>query len=261
MATDSQNTSASEHPFRWAVLTDKGKVREQNEDTFFVDHELALFLISDGMGGHRGGALASKIVAEDLPVMIENGLNELRSSSPRAVRALFRKVIVRQSRELRMEGASESGYKDMGATLVAALLKHNRCFIANIGDSRGYLFRDGRLIQRTRDHSVISSLLREGKISPEESQNHAAYGQITHYIGMDEEATPYVRTFALKQNDRLLLCTDGLTDLVTDAKITEVLSNCPDPHTAARLLVQTANAAGGYDNITVIIIDWLKRSQ
>ena len=139
--------------FRWGAETHIGMERQENQDRFFADPEPALFLVSDGMGGHRGGALALGIVAEDLPVMIENALDRLKVGTPRAVRSLLERMIAEQSKQVQLEGTSETGYRDMGATLVIVLLRKGRCFVANIGDSRAYRLRNGRMKQLTRDHS------------------------------------------------------------------------------------------------------------
>lgn len=125
-------------PFRWATETDPGRTRPENEDTFFADPEIALFVVSDGMGGHCGGALASGIISEDLLVMIENALDKLKVGTTRTVRSLLEKAIAEQSRQLQLEGTSEADYEDMGATLVIALLRKRRCFVANVGNSRAY---------------------------------------------------------------------------------------------------------------------------
>ena len=120
MQEETKDIISTTLPLRCAALSHIGKVREENEDTFLMDPELGLFLVSDGMGGHRGGELASKIVVEDLPVMIEVRLDKLKVGSPKTIRSLFRKVIGEQSRQLLLEASSETGYKDMGATLVVA---------------------------------------------------------------------------------------------------------------------------------------------
>ncbi len=245
----------------WGAASDVGKVREENEDSLVVEAEVGLFLVSDGMGGHRGGALASKIVAEDLPVMIETRLAKLRGHSVRAIRAMLKRTIAEQNRQLHMEGTSEAGYKGMGATVVVALLRDGRAYVANMGDSRMYLLRKGKLRQRSRDHSVVSSLLRRGQIDAEEAENHDAQGQITHYVGMEEEGKPHVSSFILKERDRLLLCTDGLTDGLSDEAIAEVLKKEADPQAACEVLVDGANAAGGHDNITAVVVDWLESKQ
>jgi serine/threonine protein phosphatase PrpC len=242
--------------FNWGAETHIGKQREENQDSFFADPEPALFLVSDGIGGHRGGALASGIVAEDLPVMIENALDRLKVGSPRTLRVLLKKLIAEQSKQVQLEGTSETGFLDMGATLVIALLRQGRCFVANIGDSRAYRLRKGRLVQLTRDHSVVSELIEKGHIEPEEAADHEARGQITRYIGMEEKARSYVRSFTLKKGDRILLCTDGLTDMVTDKDIAAILKAETDPHAVCKLLVAAANKAGGHDNVTTLVIDW-----
>ncbi|HIJ71762.1 MAG TPA: serine/threonine-protein phosphatase [Planctomycetes bacterium] len=243
----------------WGAASDKGRVRDENQDTFLVESELGLFLVSDGMGGHRGGALASQIVAQDLPVMIETRLHKLRSYSRRAIRLLFRRMITEQSRQLQMEGVSESGYKGMGATLVMALIKDGRAYLGSVGDSRLYRFRKGSLVQLTKEHSVVSELLSAGKIEPRDIQNHPAQGQLTHYIGMEDRLEPFVRSFALKDGDRLVLCTDGLTDMVDDKSIARILDDNNDAKSACDALLKSANQAGGLDNITVIVVDVRER--
>ncbi len=256
MTENSADTPGPQLSFRWATETHIGRVREENQDTFFIDRYLPLFLVSDGMGGHQGGALASKIITEDLPVMIENALDRLKVGTARTIRSVLKKAVAEQSRQLHLEGNSESGFKDMGATIVITLLRNGRCFVANIGDSRAYLFRNNHLSQLTRDHSVISELIEKGRIRPEDADNHHAQGQITRYLGMEEKAHPHVRSLALKKADRILLCTDGLTDLVDEKAIAAILKSDTDPQVACKTLVAAANKAGGYDNITTLIIDW-----
>ena len=243
--------------FRWGAETHIGKERQENQDSFFADPEPALFLVSDGMGGHRGGSLASEIVAEDLPVMIENALDKLKVGTPRTIRSLLERMIAEQSKQLQLEGTSETGFRDMGATLVIALLRKGRCFIANLGDSRAYRLRKGRMVQLTRDHSVVSELIEKGHIEPEEAANHDTSGQITRYIGMEEKAHSHVRSFTLKKADHILLCTDGLTDMVADKDIASILNSEKNPQAACESLVAAANKAGGHDNITALVIDWL----
>jgi serine/threonine protein phosphatase PrpC len=145
----------------------------------------------------------------------------------------------------------------MGATLVVALLRKGRAYIANLGDSRIYRFRSRRLVQLTKDHSVVSELLDKGKIKPEEAENHETQGEITHYVGMEDKAKPYIRSFQLKKGDRLLLCTDGLTDSIDDKAIAAILAQKQQCKEACQALVDAANDAGGHDNITGVIVDWL----
>jgi len=147
----------------------------------------------------------------------------------------------------------------MGATVAMVLLKSKRAYIANVGDSRIYRFRNNRIAQINRDHSVVAELLEAGRIEPEEAENHHAQGQITQYMGMDERAEPYVRSFALKKEDRLLLCSDGLTDMLPNRRIAQILRSKSEPQAACEALIESANAAGGHDNVTVVVVDWLDK--
>lgn len=245
--------------FKWGALSDKGRDREENQDSYWIEAEEGLFVVSDGMGGHRGGSVASQIVTEDFPVMIENALGKLRSSNPRSVRRVFKKAFIEQSRQLRMEGVSETGYKGMGATLVVVLLRQGRVYVGNLGDSRIYRLRKGKLVQLSKDHSVVSELLEEGKIEPAEAEGHESEGEITRYMGMEEEeeAVPHVRSLAVRRGDRLLLCTDGLTDMLDEGGISGILMSEDDCQAVCERLVKKANDAGGHDNITVVVIDKL----
>jgi serine/threonine protein phosphatase PrpC len=241
-------------PFQWGVASDVGRVRTHNEDAYAIEPEAGLFLVSDGMGGHRGGELASEIVTQDLPPAIEIALWDLTQKTPRAIRGILKTWIAKQSRQVRLEAHSESGFKDMGATLVLALLVKGRAYLANLGDSRAYRFRNECLHQFSKDHSVIADLLEQGQITPQEAQTHEELGVITHYAGMDEQAKPHVRSFARKPGDRILLCSDGLTDMLSEATIATTLHHEPDNPLACQTLIRQANQAGGHDNITVIIV-------
>ncbi len=241
-------------PFQWGVASDVGRVRTHNEDAYAIEPEAGLFLVSDGMGEHQGGELASEIVTQDLPPAIEIALWDLTQKTPRAIRGILTKWIAKQSRQVRLEAHSESGFKDMGATLVLALIVKGRAYLANLGDSRAYRFRNGRLHQFSKDHSVVAELVEQGDITPEEADTHEELGVITHYAGMDEHALPHVRSFALQSGDRILLCSDGLTDMLSEATIAATLHHEPDNQNACQALIRQANKAGGHDNTTIIIV-------
>jgi protein phosphatase len=243
-------------PLRWGVTSDIGKVREENQDGFAAEPEAGLFVVIDGMGGHRGGTEAAKMIAQDLPPAIELAIDHLRSRSPRAIRRTLKRVISRQNRHVHLEGDSESGYVGMGATLVVVLLLGGRVYVANVGDSRVYRWRAGQLRQLSVDHSVISELLEAGHITFDEVETHDALGVVTQYMGMPEGVEPAVRSLALKSGDRFLLCTDGLTDMVEEERIGKILEGQADPQAAAEALVAAANDAGGHDNITAIVVHW-----
>ncbi len=246
--------------FGWGATSDKGIVREENQDAYFTDPDSGLFLVSDGMGGHQGGSLASKIVSEVLPLMIKDKLKKLKSHGTTAIKSMLQKSIVELSRQTRIQSSNQTGIMGMGATLVLTLLRNNRAFIANMGDSRAYLFCKGKLSQLSEDHSVIGLLLRNGEITSREARYHPARGQLSRYIGMLDEVNPFLCTVTLKENDRLLLCSDGLTGVVSDGEIASILKDHADPQDACKALVETANLYGGPDNVTVLIVDWHSRT-
>lgn len=246
-------------PFRWAAITDPGRCREKNEDAFLMEPEVGLFLVSDGMGGHPGGEVASDFVAENLSVRIETGLHALRSKSSRAVCNLLKKCVGFHSRELYHEGQSESAPSNMGATVVLCLLLEGRCYVVNVGDSRLYRLRKNRFVQISHDHSYVNELIQKGQLHPDEATDHPDSAVITQYIGMEKKTRPHIRSFQLCHKDRLLLCSDGLTDMLSDKTIKTVLSEALSPQQTAQALVEQANDAGGHDNITTIVIDWSGR--
>ena len=247
-------------PFNWAALTDPGRSRDQNEDAFLVEPEIGLFLVSDGMGGHPAGEVASDFVSQNLSVRIETALGSLRSQSPRAIRHLLKHSIRYHNQEVWWEGQSQSGCHNMGATVILCLLLGQRVYIVNLGDSRLYRLRKNRLVQFSRDHSVVNELIETGHLDPEEASEHAASGQITQFMGMDDLAQPHIRSFQLCSEDRLLLCSDGLTDMLSDSTIKTILRKNQLPQQAVQCLIDQANQAGGHDNITVVLIDWLGKA-
>lgn len=245
---------------RWGAASDIGKVRAENQDAFAVEPETGLFLVVDGMGGHRGGAVAAEIVARDLPAMIEIALEKLRSPRSRSIRPLLRRLIREQNRDVHEEGADVSEHAGMGATLALILLRDGRVYAANAGDSKIYRLRDGRLRLLSVEHSIVAELLESGLIAPEQAEHHSMVGVVTQYMGMPEGVEPHVRSLALKPGDRFLLCTDGLTDMVEDKGIAERLKTHAEPQAACEMLVAAANNAGGHDNVTTVVVDWLGES-
>ncbi len=239
----------------WGGTSHVGQVRAENEDAFFADDETGLFLVSDGMGGHQGGALASQFVIEELPVFIENQLNRRQSPSTATIRRILKNAAIRVNEHVYLEGNSETGFKNMGATIVLILLRNERVYLANVGDSRCYRLRRGRLIQLSRDHTVISRLIDQGHLHPDQARSHSAQGLLTQCVGMPEDAVPYVRSFQAKPCDRILLCSDGLTDMMENREIATRLKTEADPRKAAQQMIARANELGGHDNITALVID------
>jgi protein phosphatase len=243
------------HKLTACSLSDVGRVRDHNEDAFFADTERRLFIVSDGMGGAQAGSLASEIVVKILPKMIEERAGDVGELSGNEIRLFLRRTIVELGQLLRKESKNALGIKGMGATVVLAMVHRKHVYIAHMGDSRGYLFRNSRLTRLTKDHSIVGILLRHGDITEEDAKKHPAKGRLSRYVGMEGEVYPDVRAIIFNKGDRLLLCTDGLSGMVSDKAIEELLRAYSDPQAACRALVEAANTAGGEDNITVVIVD------
>ena len=230
---------------RWGSCTDEGRVREINEDSLLVAHPL--FAVADGMGGHAAGEVASAIAIETL----QANAGTTPEAIVEAIRLANRAVIERANREPEMRG--------MGTTLsVVAVVPTDggeQIVVANVGDSRVYRVHDGELEQLTDDHSLVGDLVREGRLTPQEARVHPNRNIVTKAIGNENDVIADSWVIDPFAGDRYLLCSDGLTDEVEDNDIARVLLSVIDPDEAARALVDLANAAGGRDNITAVVLD------
>ncbi|HEY3725141.1 MAG TPA: Stp1/IreP family PP2C-type Ser/Thr phosphatase [Acidimicrobiia bacterium] len=222
--------------------TDQGQVRETNEDGYVVDRRLQLFAIADGMGGHRAGEVASATALEALRAAVASGtgLGDAITSANEAVHS---------------KATGDADLTGMGTTLTAIVPDGNGVLVGHVGDSRAYLLRDGELRQLTTDHSLIEELVREGRLTEEQAAVHPQRSVITRALGVEDDVEVDVYPVPLLPGDRLLLCSDGLTTMLRPQAISALLRRESDPTRAANLLVDAANAAGGEDNITTIVID------
>jgi serine/threonine protein phosphatase PrpC len=234
------------------AASDKGRVREENQDAYLLDEVRGLFIVSDGMGGHAQGATASQIVVESLPLILAEKFKKLKSQGSRSIGRAIYGSIVELNRRVRNDGTKENGHKNMGATVVMALRHSDRLYIANVGDSRAYLFRNNRLRQLTLDHTIVAELVEQGHIKPRQAQNHPQQNVLTQCVGVDAQIKPSIRSLALKTGDRLLLCSDGLTAVLPDEQIKTIFEKQADPESMCNQLIHAANTAGGPDNITVL---------
>jgi protein phosphatase len=237
-----------------AGLSDRGRVRPQNEDRWFADPAQGLYIVADGMGGRVAGGLAAQVVVETLPLLLRNQLTGLPNLAVPQAGARVRAAVAELSDRLRRESEGQLGLEGMGSTVVLALVHDAQALIAHLGDSRGYLYRDGHLKQLTRDHSLIQLLLDCGEITHEEAIDHPARGQLTRYVGMEGEALSETHLLELQPGDRLLLCSDGLTDMLSKGEMCSILAENLSPAAACRSLVSAANGAGGKDNITALVV-------
>lgn len=234
--------------FRAAGATDAGRVRPQNEDAFTIGSDL--LVVSDGVGGAQAGATASKLVVDALP----RAWSAAVSSTPRRPsRRLLCDTITELSQQIHNQAAHRPELAGMGATVVAVALRSRTATVAHMGDSRAYLLRAGELRRLTADHSVVALLLQRGEIGEEEANVHPARHTLSRFVGMPGSIQPDVATVQCKRGDKLLLCTDGLTDMLADYDIAQVLESAAGPEAACTELVSRANDAGGRDNITVVV--------
>jgi protein phosphatase len=221
-----------------------GQVRERNEDAYLVREPL--FAVADGMGGHRGGDVASELALETL--------GSFRMPDQGAAAALVEEI-KRANLRVMQRGDSDRDLRGMGTTVTAVVADDARAHVAHVGDSRAYLLRDA-LQQLTEDHTLVQRMVREGKLTPEEAGHHPQRSILTRAVGVEDGLDVDELTLDVHPGDRILLCTDGLTSMVDDGSIERILAEESDPQSAADRLVQVANAAGGDDNITVLVLDF-----
>ncbi|HEY4728624.1 MAG TPA: Stp1/IreP family PP2C-type Ser/Thr phosphatase, partial [Actinomycetes bacterium] len=238
----------------FAAATDVGRMRKNNEDSYLSAQPVAA--VADGMGGHSAGEVASAIAIEELAALGERGPWENETAATDDLK----QAILRANRRIREMAASDRKLNGMGTTLVALLQDGDMVHVANVGDSRGYLLRQGELSQVTVDHSLVQELVDDGRLSPEDAERHPQRSVITRALGIDPEVEFDLFTYKLQVGDRLLLCSDGLSDVVEPAQIRNVLLRVRSAQKAARQLVTVANEQGGPDNITVIVVDAVDES-
>jgi serine/threonine protein phosphatase PrpC len=238
-----------------AALTDIGRVRRENQDRWFADHRLGLYIVADGMGGGIAGGLAAQVVVDTLPGLVRQRLRGKTDVREVTSKNMLNQCLCDLSEHLRSESRDKPGLDGMGSTVVAVLVSDDQILIGHLGDSRAYLLRDGELTQLTTDHSIVQLLIHTGKITADEAPTHPARGQLSRFVGMEGEALPEVQHMTLHAGDRLLLCTDGLTGMLSDQQVTEIIASCNAPVSACRHLLEAANDLGGNDNITAVLID------
>jgi PPM family protein phosphatase len=223
-----------------ARLSDTGRVRHHNEDRSLAQG--GVIAVADGMGGAKAGEVAAEVAVEAVA-----GL------SPPVTAADVRGAIERANAEIRRMAQSDPEMSGMGTTLTAAMLDDGRLDVVHVGDSRAYLWRDGALRQLTDDHSVVAELVRRGSISPEDAETHPHRNVITRALGAEPEVMADTISEPLRDGDVVLLCSDGLSSYVAEAEIAEALAAGERLDAVAEALVERANAAGGTDNVTVVL--------
>jgi len=234
---------------RAGVLSDRGLVRQTNEDSYLVRR--GLYAVCDGMGGARAGEVASEMACRGL----------LDLDPERATAEDLRQAIVEIDQAIVRRSLEEDGLIGMGTTLTAALAGEGSFILAHVGDSRAYLLRSGGLDQLTEDHSWVGEMVRRGELTPAQAAVHPHRSVITRVLGSGGELQPDIVDVSVQEGDRILICSDGLTGMLSDDDIAGILRQDGDPQSVARLLVQGALAGGGEDNVTVVVVDVLSSSK
>lgn len=244
-----------------AGLTDVGRKRNHNEDSFLIDDALQLYVVADGMGGHAGGGTASRIAVEtidkelrraresrDNPFVTIPNLQDallpdaLRSAVEKACLAIFTTA----QEDPRLAG--------MGTTVISLVVRDNHAFFAHVGDSRAYLIRGPLIQQISEDHSLVNEQIKAGMITPEEAKHSRYKNIITRSVGFEEEVQVDVMGLVVEPEDVFLLCSDGLANMVEDQELQEVVLTAPRFEDIPQRLIDLANERGGDDNITVIVV-------
>jgi PPM family protein phosphatase len=223
--------------------TNRGLVRQTNEDSFLV--RKGLYVVCDGMGGARGGEVASQMACERMVAIdpVSAGKDEIRAA------------IVSANESISARSLAEPRLLGMGTTLTLALIRDDRLLLGHVGDSRAYLLHDGTLRQITDDHSWVGEMVRRGDLTAAEAAVHPHRSVITKALGTEGETEPDLLEIPLESGDRLLLCSDGLSGMVSHDSIQELLRRADDAQAAADALVEAAIKGGGEDNITVVVVD------
>ncbi len=225
--------------------TDKGLVRKENEDAFCIEKDLGLLAIADGMGGHASGEVASKMAIEILRDSLKKEGEPLPERLNSGVK-LANKMIYEASR-------SQSQLNGMGTTLTAVRLDGNRLRIAHVGDSRAYLIRGGVIEQLTDDHTIVSEQVARGMITREEAARSDMRNILSKALGIAPEVDVDIEGLTVSEGDQLVLCSDGLSELISDDEILSEVQSSKRPEIVCDELVDLANQRGGEDNITVIV--------
>ena len=235
--------------------TDIGKAREKNQDYYYISEENdepKIYILADGMGGYKGGEVASKLATDSVKKYIQSNFDSMIKDKESILKLIAsaveyaNMVVYEKSKETQeLEG--------MGTTLEVCLIYNNKAYIGHVGDSRVYRIRNEVIRKLTKDHSYVQQLIEDKKITREEAKTHPKKNMITRALGCTPYVEPDLRARNFEKGDIFILCSDGLTNMVDEKQIYEIIKE--DIQMAAERLVDEANQAGGYDNITVIIIN------
>ena len=245
--------------------TDTGSVREHNEDVIGCNENIALAVLADGMGGHRGGEMASAITVSTVLEVITNKIKDIKTSDIdntsgySAESQVIHEAVTLANKNVHDSSEAHAQYRGMGTTVVVVLFYDNRFTAAHVGDSRLYRLRDGELEQLTRDHSLVQELIDQDFYTPEQAKKSLNKNLITRAIGIDSKVQIDIQEDVALVNDIYLLCSDGVTDMIEDDLIKSVMiENSENLKKATSEIIRLANEHGGKDNISVLLVKPIK---
>lgn len=233
-----------------SAQTDVGLKRENNQDRYLVDDLLSLYIVADGMGGHQGGEVASQLAVENIQAAVKESFETEVGTDPHQ---LLRRAYTRASNAIYRTSQENTALRGMGTTTVTALIRNNVLYIANVGDSRAYLVHPPYIWQLTEDHSLVNEQIRAGILRPEQAAQFSAKNVITRSVGFESEVQCDVIEREVQAGDHILICSDGLSGLVSDKRIRDVVLTLPVQQIVPRL-IEEAKKNGGDDNVTVLLI-------
>ncbi len=247
---------------RILAKSDIGKAREMNQDSYYISdlekEDLKLYILADGMGGYKGGEVASSLAVSSSRNYIVNNFKKTRKDRENLLK-LLRDAVEYANMIVYEKSKETEELQDMGTTIDICLIYNNKVFIAHVGDSRVYRIRKNIIRKLTTDHSYVEKLVKDGTITKEEAYNHPKKNMLMKALGCNSFVEPDVICKGFLKDDIILMCSDGLTNMLRDSEIYNLLLNNPDKPEEA--LIKEANNLGGYDNITTIIIDNIEISE
>ena len=234
--------------------TDIGKARDTNQDYYYISSaqdDIKLYILADGMGGYKGGEIASRLATDAAKKYIQDNFSNIEKNKDEILK-LVKDAAIYANMVVFEESKQSKDLEGMGTTLDICLIYNNKAYMGHIGDSRIYRIRKGVMRKLTKDHSYVQKLVEDKKITREEANTHPKKNMLMKALGCTTYVEPDIRARNIEKDDILIMCSDGLTNMLTENTICNIVRS--DPQQAADKLVKEANLAGGYDNITVVII-------
>jgi PPM family protein phosphatase len=238
----------------YATQTDPGLLRENNEDAVLLDAAQGLVVLADGMGGYNAGEVASEMATTGVLAELGRWLAEAGADvGMREVRRTLENALSNANRAIYQAAHASAACEGMGTTLVMAVFRHNRVLVAHVGDSRCYRLRGNTLVRLTHDHSVVQQQIDAGLVSPDQAAQATNRNLVTRALGVEAVVMPDINEYRVEEGDLFLLCSDGLSDMLSDERIATLLQGKGTVENKARALVTAANWQGGRDNISVAL--------